>query len=320
MIHSTTHPPIAKNNKASFVIPVLNEENYLPATLDSIDRYHPIGWDYEIIIVDHGSTDRTRDIAIAAGATVLMPNAATIAALRNAGASNAEGAILIFLDADVTLTPEWRAASAAWLVTALENQGFITGSKVLPPPGDSFVIENWFRPLVEQKTNKTRYLGSAHLIVPTSLFNKTGGFDPTLQTGEDYDFCERSRAKGFDIVPNNALRSFHSRFPKNVGEFIRRERWHGCGDRQSWGRVLKSKVAMMTIAFVLLHGIAFASALVASMTGAIVSILLILGLLGVSVLKKFSSNSPKQFLYRIPICYAYYVGRALAFLPSGRWQ
>src|SRR5438270_828091 len=96
----------------SFIVPAYNEELELPATLAAIrdaalataspsdggqDRQ------YEIIVVDDASTDRTAEIAKGAGAKVIPINRRQIAAARNAGARVATGDVLFFVDADTRI-------------------------------------------------------------------------------------------------------------------------------------------------------------------------------------------------------------------------
>src|SRR3989339_1980792 len=81
----------------SIIIPAYNEERYLPKLLNCIKKqtYR----DYEVIVADANSKDKTRQIAKKYGCRVVkggMP-----AAGRNNGAKAAKGGILLFLDADV---------------------------------------------------------------------------------------------------------------------------------------------------------------------------------------------------------------------------
>ncbi len=87
----------------SFVIPALNEEQCISAALDSIHlamKRCDKQLNYEIIVVDDGSLDRTVHIARQHRARVIEVCKQNIAAVRNAGASEAQGQFLIFVDAD----------------------------------------------------------------------------------------------------------------------------------------------------------------------------------------------------------------------------
>src|SRR3989344_7129004 len=80
----------------SIIIPTLNEEKYLPKLLDSIKNQ---GFkDYEIIVADHSSKDKTRQIAKKYGCRIVNGGKPPIA--RNNGAKIAKGNILFFIDAD----------------------------------------------------------------------------------------------------------------------------------------------------------------------------------------------------------------------------
>src|SRR5947209_4560491 len=91
----------------SFVIPARNEEALLGQTLDSIVQAAPaLKSDYEIIVVNDGSTDATASIAQSRGAKVVTVELRKISAVRNAGARDARGEFLIFVDADTTVNAE----------------------------------------------------------------------------------------------------------------------------------------------------------------------------------------------------------------------
>lgn len=87
-----------ENNNISIIIPALNEESNIKACIESAQRFNPL----EIIVVDGGSTDRTTEIAINAGAIVIQsPKGRGVQ--MNRGASQARGDILLFLHADSRL-------------------------------------------------------------------------------------------------------------------------------------------------------------------------------------------------------------------------
>ena len=80
----------------SIIIPTYNEEEYLPVLLDSIKEQSFD--DYEIIVADANSTDKTREIAKSYGCIVV--DGGLPAAGRNNGAKIAKGEYLLFIDGD----------------------------------------------------------------------------------------------------------------------------------------------------------------------------------------------------------------------------
>ena len=94
----------------SLVIPAFNEEDFLPALLDTVDHarvdYSGDPDTLEVVVADNGSTDRTAEIAGDRGCKVASVERRRIAAARNAGARIAEGDIVAFVDADSLIHPD----------------------------------------------------------------------------------------------------------------------------------------------------------------------------------------------------------------------
>ncbi len=90
----------------SFIIPAHNEQRLLGSTLDALlASAKAVGRAFEVIVVNDASTDHTGQIAQEHGARVVPVELRHIAAVRNAGAQQAVGETLIFVDAD-TLVPQ----------------------------------------------------------------------------------------------------------------------------------------------------------------------------------------------------------------------
>lgn len=85
----------------SFIIPTLNEEKNIPKVVGQFSKLKGVV-DYEVIIADGGSKDKTLELAKKFGARTCVNKASkqTIAGNRNTGAKIAKGEILIFCDAD----------------------------------------------------------------------------------------------------------------------------------------------------------------------------------------------------------------------------
>ena len=89
----------------SFIIPAYNEEQLLGRTLTALTAAATtLGRPFEILVVDDASTDRTAAIAREHGARVIPVAYRQIAATRNAGAREANGEMLVFIDADTVVT------------------------------------------------------------------------------------------------------------------------------------------------------------------------------------------------------------------------
>src|SRR5262245_22417680 len=89
----------------SVVIPAYNEEGYLAATLEALETALTSIDDAEIIVVDHESTDATREIEEGLGATIVTETEHNISKVRNTGGVAATGDVLVFLDADTLVRP-----------------------------------------------------------------------------------------------------------------------------------------------------------------------------------------------------------------------
>lgn len=168
----------------SVVIPAYNEERALPATLARV--FAQTG-ECEIIVVDGGSADRTRDIAAGNGRTQLLTAPKGRAAQMNAGAGVARGEWLLFLHAD-TLLPDGALEAIAALPDDIQAGGF----------RHRFSGTDWRLRLISWMHNWrcrwTRvFYGDQALFVRRSLFERLGGF-PEDYPLEDVMFGERLRA------------------------------------------------------------------------------------------------------------------------------
>ena len=93
--------------KFSIIVPTYQEEGYIEQCLQSVIQQDYKRSDYEIIVSDAHSTDRTVEIAHRYADHVLIYDQRGIALGRNAGAKSACGDILVFVDADATLAPDF---------------------------------------------------------------------------------------------------------------------------------------------------------------------------------------------------------------------
>ncbi len=296
----------------SFIIPALNEEDNIRRTIESIhSASDAAGLPHEVIVMDHGSRDRTKECAERAEAEVHISPGGSIARLRNTGSTHASGEILIFIDADVTLTPEWADHIKSSLSPIENGDKVITGSHCSPPPSNNILLKHWFSALATDPRNT--HLGTGHMIVGSAAFQEIGRFDETLTTGEDYEFCSRAKRLGFQIINNGVLSVYHHDFPQKLDRFIKREAWHGMGDLRSLITAAKSKVVWGTLAFLVAHLLLLTGIFTASLTLAIGSACLVAAILLASSLSKNMHCKRKTILINAALFYFYYVGRSLSF-------
>jgi glycosyltransferase involved in cell wall biosynthesis len=303
-----------KKIEISFIIPALNEEMNIGATIRSVQQaVFPLNKSFEVILVDNGSSDQTREIAASLGARVLIQHGGTIASLRNLGAAHASGTILIFLDADVTLTDTWSENfDATYQLLLNHNSKLITGSHCTPPESNNYLLKYWFASLATDPRNT--HLGSAHLILRKSSFEEVGGFDARLKTGEDFELCERATRHGYKIINNPLLKVTHHDFPDTLHKFIKREVWHGMGDVDSVRTAIKSKVVCGSILFFSAHLAILLGTLLHNATLGLAGIFILALLLSLSSVIKNKHAGIRKIIANTGIFYFYYWGRTFSII------
>ncbi|MCG8049811.1 MAG: glycosyltransferase [Candidatus Thiodiazotropha endolucinida] len=291
----------------SVVIPAYNETAHLGNLIESI-RQNLYDLDLEIVVVDNGSTDDTAELARQAGVNLVTIPKDSISKARNLGVASAAAEVIAFIDADVRLTREW-AVAMKQRYTEIRDQYLITGSRYMIPEEPSDLDKYWFEPLSEKEVT---YINGGNLILSKSSFDKIGGFDESLTTGEDFEFCVRARHRGAQIVIDRELQAIHDGFPKTLLQFCKREIWHGIGDFQGLHRFLESKVAIAAVVFVLIHLLLIGALLnKAYLTALFFALLLVLISFAVSK-KIFRNSSIGIILHNTPYCYFYLISRFLS--------
>jgi glycosyltransferase involved in cell wall biosynthesis len=227
--------------RVSIIIPAFNEQQYIAATLEAITD-NPPPCSYEVIVVDNGSTDSTFELVKAANVRLLSCPEGTVAAVRNKGVAASTGDVLVFIDADVEVSNDWQLEMTEVLRQFVDTPLLVTGSRCLPPDKTFWLNRFWFCFLTQYDAP---YINSGHLITSRLLFDQVVGFSGALETAEDYDFCMKAKAVGAELVNNKKLSVIHHGYPRTIGAFIRRERWHGSEDVQSLASFKASKMAWL---------------------------------------------------------------------------
>jgi len=295
----------------SFIIPAFNEKHFISNTLKQLHNFAP-KFPYEVIIVDNGSTDNTIEIAQSFDDIVLTCPTGTIAAVRNNGVSKSKGNILVFLDADVELTQDWQNNIENTINQIIESPLLITGSRCLPPQTANTINKNWFNILTVSISNT--YINSGHLITSKVLFDEISGFNETLKTAEDHDFCVRAKQAGAKITPAPSLKVIHYGYPTTIGQFIKRERWHGREDFKTIKTILKSKIALVTIFHLCILSLSLIQVMSIGLLEGIILYVLSMILLTIPLtLYKFKGLKLESIVKTSLMHYFYIIGRTLSF-------
>ena len=190
--------------KYSIIIPALNEEKLLPGLLGQLnDLCLKSKFEYEIIISDGGSRDKTVEIALNIADTIKIHDGSkpqNIAQGRNQGAKLAKGEILIFLNGDILLPPA--ADFFGFIENNFSNSNYLAMTcivKVFPDEQIlSDVLFHWGFNTYFKLLNKFGVgMGRGECqIIRKSIFNKVNGNNEDLAAGEDFDLFRRIKKHG----------------------------------------------------------------------------------------------------------------------------
>ncbi|RUU30670.1 trifunctional glycosyltransferase/class I SAM-dependent methyltransferase/polysaccharide deacetylase [Mesorhizobium sp. M6A.T.Ce.TU.016.01.1.1] len=212
---------MAHNPLVSIVVPAHNAEATLARALDCLLDQEIVDW--EAIIIDDASTDRTS--AIIAGYVerdarfrTLNSCAYSAAGARNSGISTARGHWLMFLDADDWVDASFLAKMLAALKTAPDAVAAYCGSRRVMPDGEltppsisTEVATQPFETLARRCAIRTHAL-----LVDRETIVELGSFDVSLRTCEDWDLWQRLARLGKNWVMVDEPLAFYRASPNSL--------------------------------------------------------------------------------------------------------
>ncbi len=181
---------------ASIIMPAYNSAPYIAQSIDSV--FQQTFDDWELIVIDDGSTDNTVDIVNGYGDRVrfLRQKNQGAAAARNYGAQEAHGTWLAFLDSDdiwmpdklekqMELTDRYNWSCTDSVFFGHNHDGTTRSSDVSPHTSDdvlsTLVVNN--------------FIGTSTVLMKKSVFFECGGFDQSLKALQDWDLWLKVASK-----------------------------------------------------------------------------------------------------------------------------
>ncbi len=177
----------------SVIIPAYNEEKYIEDCIKSVLNQDIPRSDYEVIVVNNASTDKTAKVAKKTGAKIINEPKKGTANARQAGFKVALGQIIATTDADTKVPTNWlktfqkEFSKDPNLVAVSGMYNFYNGSPLLQLSTYLFnhyifILLNWY--------------SGANLAVRKNAFEKVGGFKTNIPISEDSDLCRKLKKIG----------------------------------------------------------------------------------------------------------------------------
>jgi glycosyltransferase involved in cell wall biosynthesis len=219
----------------SVVIPCRNAERTLGTQLGALARE---SWNepWEVVVADNGSTDATTAVAetfrdrLQALRIVDASERAGVAFARNRAVAESTGELIAFCDADDEVGSGWLAAMGEALVESV----FVAARPEYATLNPPWIHESWDPPPEDGlRTHRfppyLRYAGGGCLGIRRAVHDELGGFDESLPSCEDDDYCFRVQRAGYDLVavPRAVV---HIRLRTRARDLFSQARWYAEGE------------------------------------------------------------------------------------------
>jgi len=209
----------------SVIVPAYNAASTLGECLAALQAQTMPRERYEIIVVDDGSTDATAQVAEASGVRVLRQANQGPAVARNLGVQQAQGAIILFTDADCVPDPAWLAE----MVAPFAGAG-IAGSKGVYRTRQPGLVPRFVQVEYQERYDQMErartidFVDTYAAAYRRAVFLQQGGFDTSFPTAsvEDQELSFRLAEQGYKMVFVPDALVFH-RHPPTLAAYLRRK-------------------------------------------------------------------------------------------------
>jgi O-antigen biosynthesis protein len=198
--------------RMSVIVCTFNGQRYIDECLSALDQVdYP---DYEVIVVDDGSTDATAEIAQRYAVRLIQTENRGLSSARNTGLYAATGDIVAYIDDDAYPDREWLKRLAR---VFMQTEYVGVGGPNIPPPGDSLTAECVAHapggPIhVLLSDSKAEHIPGCNMAFRRRHLVSIGGFDPQFRAaGDDVDVCWRVQQQGWELGFTPTATVFHHR-------------------------------------------------------------------------------------------------------------
>jgi O-antigen biosynthesis protein len=210
-----TKVPFAKElpwPKISVIVCTFNGSATLSQCLESLLRLDYAN--YEVIVVNDGSTDTTAKIAQSYGFRLITTANRGLSSARNTGLKAATGEIVAYIDDDAYADPHWLRYLAG---TFMNTRHVGVGGPNIAPPGDGTIAEcvahspgNPVHILLSD--SEAEHIPGCNMAFRKAALEAIGGFDPQFRmAGDDVDVCWRLQQKGWTLGYSPGAMVWHHR-------------------------------------------------------------------------------------------------------------
>jgi glycosyltransferase involved in cell wall biosynthesis len=216
--------------KITVIVPAYNAQKYIDKCINALLNQSYLSEDYEVIVVDDGSSDKTADIIRGYQVRYMRQRNKGPAAARNRGAREARGEIILFTDADCVPRSNWVEEMVKPFrdpeVMAVKG-AYKTDQKTLIARFVQIEFEERFEML--KKAESIDMIDTYSAGYRKSIFLALGGFDTSfpVANNEDTELSYKMSNAGHKMVFNPNAVVYHLNHPDSIKKYVKLKYWRG---------------------------------------------------------------------------------------------
>ena len=228
--HAFQDFPLSPKSEWPMVSVVVCSYNGSRTIRDCLEALQHIEYpNYEVIIINDGSTDTTEAIAMEYPFKLISTNNQGLSNARNTGMKAASGEIIAYTDDDAYPDPHWLTYLAHMFLTTSHAA---IGGPNLPPKDDGWIAEcvahapgGPVHVLLDDQV--AEHIPGCNMAFRKSHLREIGGFDPQYRVaGDDVDICWRLQEKGWTIGFHASAQVWHHR-RNSIRTYWKQQRGYG---------------------------------------------------------------------------------------------